>query len=99
DVPSNGDTHNSNAWILIVDNAGHIITNEVYGGTGNDDFLKALPTDDGNIALFGNSTSTDGDLSDFSVDSVNAWFMKIDSSGNILTNRVFSVSKHVAFVD
>ncbi|MEO6168870.1 MAG: T9SS type A sorting domain-containing protein [Chitinophagales bacterium] len=89
DVPASMDSLLFDAWVFIVDDDGNILTNKVYGGTGDDDLYKALPAADGNIALFGLTTSTDGDLTGETVDSTDAWVLTIDTLGNIISSKTY----------
>ncbi len=89
DVPPSIDSLLFDAWVFIIDDDGNILTNKIYGGTGYDDFYKALPAANGNIALFGLTSSTDGDLAGQSVDSTDAWVLTIDTLGNIVSSFTY----------
>lgn len=89
DVPPSIDSVLSDAWVFIIDDEGNIVTNKIYGGTGDDSFFKALPAADGNIALFGLTSSTDGDLAGMGVDSTDGWMLIIDTVGNIVSGKVY----------
>lgn len=97
DVPPSMDSLLFDAWVFIVDDAGNILTNKIYGGSGYDDFYKALPAANGNIALFGLTSSTDGDLAGQSVDSTDAWVLTIDTLGNIISSFTYG-SPHNEYI-
>lgn len=99
DVPSYGDPLSYNAWIFIVDSSGNIISNHVYGGTGNDDLYKAILNPNGNITLFGFTSSHDGDLAGFTPDSIDAWLLRINTNGDILSNKIYGAGNMQEFFD
>lgn len=89
DVPDNIDPLKFDAWVFILDKNGNIISNHVYGGTGDDDLHQILQTADGNLLLFGFSSSQDGDLAGLSTNGTDGWLLKIDTLGNVLDSRVY----------
>lgn len=99
DVPPSIDSILFDAWVFIIDDDGNILTNKVYGGTGDDDLYKALPAADGNIALFGLTTSTDGDLAGQAVDSTDAWVLTIDTLGNVISSKTYGGPHNEYFFD
>ncbi|MBA2422318.1 MAG: hypothetical protein H0V61_03750, partial [Chitinophagales bacterium] len=101
DVPVNIDTdpESFDAWVFIVDSAGEFLMNKVYGGTGDDDLYKPILMSDGNIALFGLTNSTDGDLTDQPVDTTDGWLLKIDTNGMILSSQVYGNINYESFLD
>ncbi|MBA3647316.1 MAG: T9SS type A sorting domain-containing protein [Chitinophagales bacterium] len=99
DVPPSIDSSDFDAWIFIVDSIGNILTNKIYGGTGNDDLYTAIFNSDGNLSLFGLTSSNDGDLAGMNVDSTEGWMLKIDLSGNILSNHVYGGAYTQSFLD
>lgn len=99
DVPPSEDSVLSDAWVFIIDDEGNIVKNWIFGGTGDDSFFKALPAADGHIALFGLTSSTDGDLAGLPVDSVDGWLLTIDTSGNIISNEVYGSPNVEYFFD
>lgn len=98
DVPFNPDTTDFNAWFFIVNNDGEIVENHVYGGS-NDDDLHKIVLDDGDLALFGFTNSEDGDLNGLNVDSTDAWLLKVDHDGNILSSMVYGGHHIEKFID
>ncbi|MEO5674615.1 MAG: T9SS type A sorting domain-containing protein [Chitinophagales bacterium] len=98
DVPANIDSLKFDAWVFIVDSTGSIISNNIYGGTGDDELSDALLLPNGNLALFGQTSSKDGDLTSLPVDSTDAWLLIIDTSGNIITNRVYGQQDFEDFI-
>ncbi|HYV90977.1 MAG TPA: PKD domain-containing protein [Chitinophagales bacterium] len=100
DVPSNIDSgaQSFDAWVFIVDKDGNIIHNYIYGGTGDDEFSDAWLLPNGNIALFGETTSTDGDLTGLPVQSTDGWLLVIDTLGNIINNRIYGQQNFEDFI-
>ena len=99
DVPPNIDTDEFDAWLFIIDSVGNIIGNHIYGGKGDDDMYKVLPGDDSSLVLFGFTNSDDGDLAGLGVDSTDAWVLKVDMAGNIISNRVYGGHHNDKFTD
>ncbi len=101
DVPVNIDTdpESFDAWVFIVDSTGNFLMNKLYGGEGDDDLYKAILMADGNIALFGLTSSINGDLFGLPVDSTDGWLLKIDTNGMILSNQVYGNIHNESFLD
>lgn len=101
DVPVNIDLdpQSFDAWIFIVDSAGNILSNHIYGGTGDDDLTDVERLPNGNFAFFGLTSSTDGDLTGMSVDSTDGWLLVTDTAGNIVGNYVFGQQHYESFLD
>ena len=99
DVPANMDPLKFDAWVFILNNNGNIISNHVYGGTGDDDLHQVLQTSEGHLVLFGLTTSQDGDLSGLNTNGTDGWLLKIDTLGNVLDSRVFGQANKEEFYD
>lgn len=99
DVPSNEDPDLFDAWVFIINSSGNIIQNKIYGGTGDDDLYKAILLDNGNIAMFGETTSTDGDLAGLNVEGKDAWMLVTDPSGNVISSKVYGQANQETFLD
>lgn len=99
DVPPNMDPVKFDAWVFIVNQMGAIICNNVYGGTGDDDLYKVLQDNEGNLVLFGQTNSIDGDLEGQIVEGTDAWLLKIDTTGNVLSSKVYGQSNNEAWRD
>ena len=75
--------------LIKTDSAGNLIWEKTYGGSDSEGFSRIIPTSDNNFYLLGISWSSDGDISnDPYPDSPDYWIVKIDSSGNILWNKI-----------
>lgn len=98
-VPPNLDPLKFDAWVFILNGAGNIISNHVYGGTGDDDLHEVLLGADGNLVLFGLTDSHDGDLSGLNAEGTDAWLLKIDTLGNVLNSKVYGQENEEAFYD
>jgi len=82
-------------WLRKIDFDGNLIWQECYGGSGNDWPLQLLKTTDGNLVIFGQTQSHDGDVAGIHADppylyplSDDVWMLKVDGiNGNLLWNR------------
>lgn len=99
DVPPNMDPMKFDAWVFIVNQSGTIICNNVYGGTGDDDLYKVIQDNEGHLVLFGQTTSSDGDLEGQMVEGTDAWLLKIDTTGNVLSSKVYGQGNKEAWYD
>jgi hypothetical protein len=50
------------AWLFMIDGEGEIVWSKLFGGSGKDEIDKVLKTSDGQLIIFGRSTSNDGDV-------------------------------------
>jgi len=67
----------------------NMIWEKSYGGSNGEHLLRILPSSDSNYYLLGSSYSSNGDISiDPYPESTDYWIVKIDSSGNILWDRI-----------
>ena len=79
----------SDGWLIQTDPSGSIEWERTYGGSEGDGIRRILKCDDNNYYLLGNSNSSDADISqDPYPDSWDNWILKIDSTGNILWDRI-----------
>lgn len=99
DVPSNEDPDLFDAWVFIVDKDGNIVRNNIYGGTGDDDLVKAILRPDGNLAMFGFTSSTDGDLAGLDVNGIDGWMLVTDTLGNVLSSKVYGQANEEEILD
>lgn len=72
-------------WILGLDSAGNILWQNTIGGTSDDIPYFIIPTFDENYYIGGYSWSgIGGDKTEACIGYPDCWFMKIDTSGNII---------------
>lgn len=81
----------NDAFIVKLDNNGNIIWQKSFGGTASDGFSSIKRTSDDHFAILGSSTSNDGDVSG-NHGLVDYWFIKIDSLGNIVSQKCYGGS-------
>ncbi|MBW6492608.1 MAG: T9SS type A sorting domain-containing protein [Lentimicrobium sp.] len=82
-------------WLRKIDFDGNLIWQKCYGGSGNDWPLQLLKTTDGNVVVFGQTQSRDGDVAGIHADppylyplSEDVWMLKVNgTNGNLLWNR------------
>jgi len=80
---------NGDGWLVRIDSIGNILWEKTYGGSDSEAFSRIIPSSDNNFYLLGISWSSDGDISnDPYPGSPDYWIVKIDSSGNILWNKI-----------
>lgn len=92
---NNGDVTNSlgskDAWLLKLNNSGDVIWQKTVGGNGFDHASKIITLPNGNLALFGYSSSTN--LSGtISLGDKDGWICLLDNSGNVLTHNLIGGS-------
>ena len=64
----------SDFWLVKTDSLGNMEWNKTYGGSGSDEAISFLQTNDGGYILVGSSTS---------VENGSIWLVKTDENGNI----------------
>ncbi len=78
-------------WVVKVSEAGEMLWENSYGGTGIDIAQDISQTEDGGYIIAGSTISADGDVA-FSKGGSDAWVVKIDSRGNLLWERTYGGS-------
>lgn len=79
---------NRDAFVCRLSASGDIIWKKAYGGSLRDETTDLIETSDGNFVFAGLTMSNDGDISDL-IGGEDAWIMKLDGNGNILSNATF----------
>ncbi len=82
-------------WLRKIDFNGNLIWQKCYGGSGNDFPLQLFKTSDGNLVVFGETESRNGDVTGMHADppylfplSEDVWMLKVNgTNGNMLWNR------------
>ena len=67
-------------WVLKLTNAGNLMWQKSYGGTGDEQANSIIQTNDGGYAVAGKSNSTTGMITDHRGQN-DAWIVKIDALG------------------
>lgn len=76
-------------WMLKIDSIGSIIWEKTFGGSDGENVKKILLNNEGYYYLLGNTGSSDGDISyDPYPGNSDWWIIKIDSSGNIIWDKI-----------
>lgn len=97
DIPFRyGGSFDDDAWVVKLDKNGEIVLNQIYGGTGVD-LIWDLAELGSFIYLFGNTNSTDGNLSGLNVNGDDGWMMKADSNGELLWTKIYGQNNSEGF--
>ncbi len=76
-------------WILKLDHNGNIEWQNTIGGTWDDEVWKVEQTADGGFLVGANSISAlNGDKTEAKIGYTDLWFLKLNSTGNILWQNV-----------
>ena len=79
-------------WVVKVSETGTIIWEKNYGGTQIENLYAASQTSDGNYLMFGDTRSSDVDVtSDFG--NADIWGAKIDKDGNLISQQSYGGSQ------
>lgn len=80
-------------WAIKIDSIGNIQWQNTIGGTLDDEVDRVLQTFDGGYLVAGSSWSNiSGDKSENSYGSVDDWFVKLDTAGNIVWQKTIGGS-------
>jgi len=80
---------NGDGWLIRTDSFGNLLWEKTYGGSDSEAFSRIIPSPGNNFYLLGISWSSDGDISnDPYPDSPDYWIVKINSSGNIIWDKI-----------
>jgi len=75
-------------WLLRLDSTGLLRRADCFGGTSNEHAISGTLCSNNNIAIAGNSMSSDGDVNQ-NFGNYDYWILKTDTSGNIIQSNVF----------
>ena len=90
----------SDAWVLMLNNAGEKQWERSYGGSSDyEGVYAAIPTPDGNFVLAGYYGSTDGPAAEGGWGTLDAWLMKCNKDGNMIWSKRFGGSSADVFHD
>jgi hypothetical protein len=79
---------NNDLWLVRLDAAGNKVSDQLYGGSGNDDASALLATTDGGLLLAGYTNSpASGDLSR---GGPAPWLLKLDATGAIQWEKAYN---------
>jgi len=70
------------AWVIKMDDTGHVLWNKCYGGSDNEGANDLQPAWSGGYVVAGSASSTDGDVKGLRGNS-DYWVFKIDGNGNL----------------
>ncbi len=78
-------------WVLKLNSSGTIQWSKTFGGSGIDESLSIITTDEGGYAIAGNTKSSDGDNTGNHGDS-DIWLLKLDASGTKQWSKTYGGS-------
>lgn len=73
-------------WVIKVDSTGHTLWQKCYGGSGGEEGLDIVQSNDGGFFVAAWTGSSDGDVTGL-IGLHNYWILKCDSVGNILWEK------------
>ncbi|MBK6446536.1 MAG: T9SS type A sorting domain-containing protein [Bacteroidetes bacterium] len=79
-------------WLVKTDNAGNLLWQKCYGGSGTDVGYSIKQTADGGFIIAGETSSADGDMT-LNNGSSDYCLLKIDSVGNLLWQKSYGGSR------
>jgi len=71
---------------------GNIVWANTFGGSQQDFARSVIQSQDGNIIVFGNSASINGDITDKTVEVSDFWLLKLDLEGNVIWSKTYGGS-------
>ena len=84
DFPAHYGGLNDDAWLVFITVAGQVDTTVHFGGTDDDYITEVLELENGDLQLFGSTSSVDFDLdTTIAFGSRDAWMIRADSMGAI----------------
>ena len=93
----------SDFFVAKIDSLGNLIWSKCYGGKSDEYASTIVSNEDNTFYILGSTESFDGDVVGHhgNIDTVtvfgnngDVWLIKIDSSGNLLTQKCFGTSKY-----
>ena len=85
----------NDVWLIKTDNIGTLIWEKSYGGSSGDGGCRIIQADNNSFYILGDATSSDGDISNDPYPGNNDyWILKIDSTGNILWEKILGGNMH-----
>jgi hypothetical protein len=72
--------------------SGEIEWAKTYGGSGEDFAKSVIQTIDGNLLIFGNTKSIDGDIIDKTIAENDYWLIKLNLNGDIIWSKTYGGS-------
>ena len=84
-----GEGGKSDIWVVKIDTLGEIIWQKCLGGTGQDAPSAIFTNENGDIVIFGDTSSSDGDVSGNNSNPGNndVWIAKLDANGELLRQQ------------
>ena len=77
-------------WVVKLNGSGNLQWQKTLGGTANEIAYSIKQTNDGGYIVAGSTASNDGDLTGLSNGGACGWIVKLNPSGNIQWQKVFT---------
>ncbi|MBC7777439.1 MAG: T9SS type A sorting domain-containing protein [Phycisphaerae bacterium] len=96
-----GAIHSSDTWVVKLDGQGNILWSRSLGGSVSVDqvYFSMIETTEGDYILAGQSESSDGDLMGLTIGDNDCWMVKLNSTGEILRQKVLGGTNFDAIID
>jgi hypothetical protein len=88
-----GSTDSTDAWVVMLDEAGNIQWQRSLGGSGNDEFSTVIGTADNGYLCMGSTSSYDGDVNS-NAGGYDAWLVKLSANGNIEWSKTYGDARN-----
>ncbi len=92
---SDGDLEENNGesdiWLMKIDTLGTILWSESYGGSDKEHPSGIIETNEGGFIVLGQSSSMDGDITNYYGDE-DIWIFKVDEMGEIIWSKNYGGS-------
>ncbi|MEZ4773684.1 MAG: OmpA family protein [Bacteroidia bacterium] len=79
----------NDVWILKLDPQGRIQWTKVFGGSGDDQGITAIQTEDGGYLVGGESGSVNGTMLSRHHGGLDSWIVRLDKNGEVLWEKHF----------
>lgn len=74
-------------WVLKLSSSGSLLWSKCFGGSGDDEGVAIVKNSTGEYYIGGTTYSTNGDVSGNHSNYSDFWVLKIDSTGNLLSQK------------
>jgi triacylglycerol esterase/lipase EstA (alpha/beta hydrolase family) len=87
-----GNDGGNDLWVVKLNNAGSLVWQKTFGGTGSEQAFSVMQTNDGGYVVAGFTTSNDGDVTGFHGGGTDLWVIKLNGSGALVWQKALGGS-------